>query len=174
MGRISHLIPPDEQEKPAYKLEGVIESIAQLMAQSVADSATPEFKRLMQAVNANGGRADNSVTKATNALRQAIKDEVKSLKPEISKIAESLESSSKDIVDLQGKLVGALSRVKIPDYSAQLDRLERSQPDLSPVLDAVRNIEIPEPQDERPLEWKFEIERHRNGLVKSVTAKAVE
>jgi hypothetical protein len=172
MGMISHLIPPDE-DKPSYKLEGVIESISQLMAQSVADSATPEFKRLLQAVNDNGGRSDNSITKATNALKQAIQSEIRSLKPEIKKLAEVLQSTNKDMLGLQGNLVDALSKVKIPDYSDQLERLERSQPDLSPVIKAVKGIEIPEP-DERPLVWEFDIERHRNGLIKSVTAKAVE
>jgi esterase/lipase len=124
MGMISHLIPPDE-DKPSYKLEGVIESISQLVAQSVADSATPEFKRLLQAVNDNGGRSDNSITKATNALKQAIQSEIRSLKPEIKKLADAIQSTNESVQGLQDNLVDALSKVKIPDHSDRLDRLER-------------------------------------------------
>lgn len=182
MGRISHLIPPDRENPTDSQLEtvinsiaslGVINSIATLMANSVADSAKPEFERLLAAVGENAEQGGQSVDDAVAVLQQAIKAEIDGIKPEIKKIADALSSSNRDMVGLQGRLVEALSNVKIPDYTNQLDRLEKSQPDLSPVMKAIDGIEFPEPE-ERPTEWVFDIERHNNGLIKSVTARAVE
>lgn len=172
MGRISHLIP-EEAAPQAFSLEGVINQVIEELAQRAYGNVAPDIKKVVQAVNENGARGDNSVNKATAALRKAIQDEVKSLKPEIQKVLEALQSSNKEMVGLQGRLVNALSNVRIPDYTDQLKRLEQSQPDLSPVLKAIQSIEIPE-NEERPREWEFEIERHRNGLIKSVKARAID
>lgn len=172
MGRISHLIQKDDRP-PSYQIEGVIASIADAMAQGAADRVSPQIASLLSKVEESGSTANTARDRLAGEIKKAISSEISALKPEIRKVAEALSTSNRDMVDLQGRLVDALSNVVIPDYTDQLRRLEAAQPDLSPIIKAINSIEIPEYEaEERADEWVFDIQRNQNGLIKSVTAKA--
>lgn len=172
MGKLSH-IRAQLEKPPTYQIEGLLESIAESVAAKVGDGINATLVEQAQGLNAlqNAvGELDRDVIETiVERLKPSIRDYVGSLKPLFQDLAQAIERTRSE----QGRIVSALSRVQIPDYSAALDRLERKQVDLSPVLDKLDNLEIEQPETEDdPRRWVFHVERDANGFITNVTAEA--
>ena len=125
------------------------------------------------------GRDDLSAAQAaidaiTPAITEAVNGQVDGLRAALRNVAKELAkkpNSHADIMKLQGRIVEAMGRVKIPNYADQLQRIEAKTTDLNPLMDKIDAIEYPE-QIERPLKWRFDVVRNSNGLISEVIATA--
>lgn len=180
MGRLSHLLPVEEQPKPVYQLDfgeqlgGVI---SQVVAERVVSSLTPAVSELVNALMAVNLVVDDAdqrtsaslkelqdrVDKAAKETEKATLAELKAIKEGLGRAVKDLRNVSKtDSEAIRSGLISALSRVKIPDYT---DTITSLGDDLKK---SIASIKV----DERPLEWDFDIQRDYQGFIKSVKAKA--
>lgn len=178
MGKINHLIKSDRADQAkkdaefARYLSGSLSNISEF-----TNSAEQIRAVLAEHVDVTDA-IRNDLNQSKAAIEQAINREVTSvvyrLIPEFNALANKIQAkavTSADLTILQSRLVEALSRITIPDYSAQLERLERRTVDLKPILDRLDAMASKEMDEEKePAQWKFQIERHDNGMIKSVLA----
>lgn len=161
---------------------GVLDGLTSDLSRRVMKEVEPLLKQ-------QGATADTIrvyLEALTPILRNTISKAVDGLGPEIESLAKQLKRVEKgisrldrdvqaraitqsDLKGLKDGLVGALSRVQIPDYSEALRELRnRPGPDLQPLLEQVKALQT----EERPSRWNFSIERDRNGLIQTVEATA--
>ena len=165
----------EQAPAPTSLIDGVIKSVAQDVARLIGDrigmdvaQQTISVARLQEAVKA----LEPSI-KAT--LGPTLQKGFAGVEAKLEALAEDLKTgglTQADMVKLQGDIVKALGRVKIPDYSEALRRLEnRPIPtvDLEPIVKQLESMEF---TVEQPEKWTFHVERDRNGLIKTVTAEA--
>ena len=185
MGKLAALrkrLEPPEPEQDQVDLR--------LIAEQVVGDLWSDMRPELQTVAKSLQGVQGEVTKLPPSVKSisqqmtsyAIQEISRKIEPEMRALAEELRSRSitqKDMLDLQKKLVGALSNVRIPDYSVALARLETKQPDLSGImerLDALRERAEQEPEaeehDEPPRQWTFRVQRDGSGLIQTITAEA--
>lgn len=178
MGRLQHLLPKDEQQPPIYQFDfgGQIGAlVADVVAKEAVARLTPVLMEMVvQLDDANAAgvagdeRTQEAVRAAQAALEKASGEVEKAILKELEAIKGGLRRAVKDLREvsregdeaLREGLIAALGRVRIPDYSESLARIEAL---LS---------EEDEDEDDDPKEWDFDIQRDRNGFIRSVTAKA--
>lgn len=173
MGRLQNISKTLQPSKPA-KLEGILEAIAAGVAQTVVQDMAEGMTRHSQGLNAVQQRIDvlspQIQEMLAGAVEYAVQETVQRLLPQIEGISKGLQSklSYNDLRTFREELVTALSRVKIPDYTEQLKRLESRQVDLGPVLTKLDQLK--EEEEEEPSTWVFDIKRDNQGRIVSVVA----
>lgn len=155
MGKLAHIPmgPPS--------LEGMVKDVVDNIVSQTQRGLQPDFAQQINYINAvietMGGIAP--------AVQRAM---VAEIKPILAELRKKKPDNSKALHD---RLVNALSNIRIPDNTEQLNRIEAQQPDLYPVIKAVKDLKFPEP-DVYPRVWDFEIIRNDDGLIERVIATA--
>jgi hypothetical protein len=175
MGRLTHLLY-DEPQPNVTQLdfsERVSSQVALELAQEAVNRLAPYLQNLLEQTQISGtvikdsaDGTNTAIKDARKALEQAIAAESMKMQDSIKKAAKAITAaSSADAEAMRDGVVTALSAVQIPDYSDQLGRIEAVQ------KMAVKAIsEIPQPEGSR--DYKFTVNRNRNGFIQSVDAEA--
>jgi hypothetical protein len=175
MGRLNHLLH-DEPQPNVTQLdfsEGVSAKIALELAQEAVNRLAPYLQNLLEQTQISGSvieagaEATNSAVKdARKALEQAVAAESTKMQDSIKRAAKAITAaSSADAEAMRDGVVTALSAIQIPDYSDQLGRIEAVQ---KMAVKAISEI----PQSEGSKDYKFTVNRNRNGFIQSVDAEA--
>lgn len=167
MGKLQHLMP-----EPGSPLGGFIDFAIADLAKQVAGIIQPEINAKHSEIESMRVQLARLTPELKQALGQYLASVVAQLQQDVRSNTAEVRGMSGDLGELQGRLVAALSQVKIPDYSAQLARLESKAVDLGPVLE--RLDAMAQEEEEEPKKWVFNIERDERGLISNVTAEAAE
>lgn len=167
MGKLAHLL---EQDSPTTKtLADQLHSSRQRDAEWVAMLANVdhEMEELCEQMEAIGKAAD-----ATSAATKAQMDAQAAQITEIAAQVQALKATITTLVrSSTSEIKAAVGGIRMPAIPEQV------QPDLTPVIQAMRmmNPSTPlMPTIKLPKDWVFEVDRGPNGFIYSVTAKAVE
>lgn len=145
-------------------LGGIVNDVMSSLSTQILQGLQPEFHAAIKAILE---RADSELTSDMMRAVTGLKLQINALSKQVSTTPEYAHA----IMKMQRDFLGALGRVRIPDNTEQLDRIEAQQPDLYPVIKAINEIEFPVP-DVVPRVWDFEIIRDKKGMIDHVIAKA--
>jgi hypothetical protein len=175
MANLEHLM----RDKPidTYTLQlgdDITRSVADAMARTSIERLAPFVEALLSATQteakarAGSAKAHSDALKAARkAFEQAVAAESKVMQDTIKEAVKTLQETSEKGRKAQlAGLVQAFDRIKLPDHSEQLARIEATQAAL-----AAKMTKLPKPEP-RATEWDFDINRNREGFIQSVTAKA--
>lgn len=176
MARLQHLLD-GATDAPVYQLDfgaEVTKTTAKVVAQAAVDRIAPIIRDLVTQMQANEQQLKAGVDGVTEVSERAVADIEAKLDAELSNLQKDVrraftvmtKTQASDARSLRESLVKALSKVKIHDYSEDLNQLKVMQ---QAVMSALKDVEK---EDDDPKEWEFTVNRNRNGFIQSVTAKA--
>ena len=172
MGKLSHIRADMTSQS---MIDGIAKSVGDYIAAAVVATLQEDMSRGSDGLSGIKAAVEAVEPALRAALKSATETVTRSVTAQQAALKSDIAATTKQQQALQSKLIAAMEGIRIPDYSADLRRLESKQVDLEPISRQVQAVllKLDTETDERPRTWTFEVIRHKkSNLIERVIATA--